>query len=91
MDKPIKPFHHALGIRKEICIGCSRCLRVCPTEALRVKDGKASLHPEWCIDCGECFNVCPVKAVVVEDDDIAQIFNYKHRILLVPSVFFCTV
>ncbi|MDD4920342.1 MAG: [Fe-Fe] hydrogenase large subunit C-terminal domain-containing protein [Bacteroidales bacterium] len=88
MDQQIKPFHHALRIRKEICIGCSRCIRVCPTEALRVKDGKATLHPEWCIDCGECFNVCPVRAVVVEDDDIAQIFNYKHKILLVPSVFF---
>ncbi len=88
MDQKMKPFHHALRIRKEICIGCSRCIRVCPTEALRVKDGKATLHPEWCIDCGECFNVCPVRAVVVEDDDIAQIFNYKHRILLVPSIFF---
>lgn len=88
MDQEINPFHHALRIRKEVCIGCSRCMRVCPTEALRVIDGKATLHPEWCVDCGECFNVCPVKAIVVEDDDIAKIFRYKHRILLVPSVFF---
>ncbi|HHV02769.1 MAG: [Fe-Fe] hydrogenase large subunit C-terminal domain-containing protein [Bacteroidales bacterium] len=88
MDQQMNPFHHALRIRKEICIGCSRCMRVCPTEALRVIDGKATLHPEWCIDCGECFNVCPVRAIVVEDDDIAKIFRYKHRILLIPSVFF---
>ncbi|HOZ20083.1 MAG TPA: 4Fe-4S binding protein, partial [Bacteroidales bacterium] len=88
MDQQMKPFHHALSIRREVCTGCSRCIRVCPTEALRVKDGKATLHPEWCIDCGECFNVCPVRAIVVEDDDIAQIFSYKHRILLVPSIFF---
>ncbi len=39
-------------------------------------------------DCGECFNVYPVKAIVVEDDDISQIFSYKHRILLVPAIFF---
>ncbi|MDD3522348.1 MAG: [Fe-Fe] hydrogenase large subunit C-terminal domain-containing protein [Bacteroidales bacterium] len=88
MDQQMKPFHHALSIRRDVCTGCSRCIRVCPTEALRVKDGKATLHPEWCIDCGECFNVCPVRAIVVEDDDIAQIFSYKHRILLVPSIFF---
>ncbi len=87
-DLHTKPFHHALRIRQEVCIGCSRCMRVCPTEALRVINGKATLHPEWCIDCGECFNVCPVKAIVVEDDDISQIFSYKHRILLVPSIFF---
>ena len=51
-------------------------------------DGKATLHPEWCIDCGECYKVCPVRAITVEDDDIAQIFKFKHRILLVPSIFF---
>ncbi len=83
-----QPFHHALRIRQEVCIGCSRCMRVCPTEALRVIGGKATLHPGWCVDCGECYNVCPVRAVVVEDDDIAQIFDYRHRILLIPAVFF---
>ena len=88
MDQKRKPFHHALRIHKEICTGCSRCMRVCPTEALRVIDGKATLHPEWCIDCGECFKVCPVRAITVEDDDIAKIFQFKHRILLVPSIFF---
>ena len=88
MDQQKKPFHHALRINKELCIGCSRCMRVCPTEALRVIDGKATLHPEWCIDCGECFKVCPVKAILVEDDDIARIFQFKHRLLLIPSIFF---
>jgi iron only hydrogenase large subunit-like protein len=63
-------------------------MRVCPTEALRVTGGKATLHPGLCVDCGECFNVCPSRAVVVEDDDITQIFNYKHRILLIPAIFF---
>lgn len=80
--------HHALRIHHEACIGCSRCMRVCPTEALRVIGGKATLHPGWCVDCGECFNVCPQRAVYVEDDDIAQIFKYKHRVLLIPAVFF---
>ena len=36
-------FHHALRILKDVCIGCSHCMRVCPTEALRVIDGKAEL------------------------------------------------
>lgn len=88
MDKQPHMFHHALRIRQEACIGCSRCMRVCPTEALRVTGGKATLHPGLCVDCGECFNVCPSRAIVVEDDDITQIFNYKHRILLIPAIFF---
>lgn len=88
MEPAPQSFHHALKIKQEACIGCSRCMRVCPTEALRVINGKAVVHPAWCIDCGECYHVCPSHAVVVEDDDITQIFNYKHRILLIPAVFF---
>ncbi len=63
-------------------------MKVCPTEALRVSGGKAHIHVEWCIDCGECYRVCPTRAIRVMDDDFKQIFDYKHRVLLVPSVFF---
>ena len=35
-------FHKALEIQRELCIGCSHCIKVCPTEALRVSGGKAS-------------------------------------------------
>ena len=34
-------FHKALEIQRELCIGCSHCIKVCPTEALRVSGGKA--------------------------------------------------
>ncbi|MDR0729947.1 MAG: 4Fe-4S binding protein [Prevotellaceae bacterium] len=80
-------FHHALKIRHDVCTGCSHCMKVCPTEALRVHGGKALLYPVWCIDCGECHRACPTRAIVVEDDDFKDIFRYRHRILLIPSVF----
>lgn len=83
-----KREHTALKIRTDVCIGCSHCIKVCPTEALRVTEGKASLHAEWCIDCGECFRVCPTRAIEVVDDDFQEIFKYRHRVLLVPGVFF---
>lgn len=83
-----KDFHHALTILSDVCIGCSHCMRVCPTEALRVKNGKAILYENKCIDCGECFKVCPVRAIIIEQDDLKQIFDYKHRVALIPSVFF---
>lgn len=61
-------------------------MRVCPTEALRVKDGKAILYEDRCVDCGECFRVCPVNAIIIEQDDFSKIFGYKHRVALVPAV-----
>lgn len=79
-------FHHALKIVDEACIGCSLCMRVCPTEALRIHDGKAHLIEDRCVDCGECFRHCPVNAIIIEQDDISHIFDYKHRVALVPAV-----
>jgi len=79
-------FHHALTIREEVCYGCTHCIKVCPTEALRVKGGKAKLIANKCIDCGNCMNVCPVNAIIVEQDDFSNIFKYKARVALVPSV-----
>lgn len=79
-------FHHALKIRTDVCIGCAHCMRACPTEALRVRDGKAQLQSNRCIDCGECFKVCPTGAIIVEQDDFQNIFNFKHRVVVVPSV-----
>ncbi len=81
-------FHHALKIQKEICIGCAHCMNVCPTGALRVKNGKAELYNERCVDCGECYRVCPVSAITVEQDDFNRIFQYKHRVALVPEILF---
>ncbi len=81
-----KVFHHALTIHQDVCIGCSHCMRVCPTEALRVKNGKAELYENKCIDCGECFRVCPTNAIIIEQDDFSKIYNYNYRVALVPSI-----
>ncbi|NTW43227.1 MAG: 4Fe-4S binding protein [Anaerolineaceae bacterium] len=79
-------FHHALNIREDICNGCSLCIRVCPTEALRIRNGKAHLIEDRCVDCGECFRKCPVHAIIIEQDDFSRIYDYKHRVALVPAV-----
>ncbi|MDA3779700.1 MAG: 4Fe-4S binding protein [Bacteroidales bacterium] len=81
-------FHHALKIQKDVCVGCSRCMNVCPTEAIRIRNGKAELFEHKCIDCGECFKACPVNAIIIEQDDFKKIFEYKHRVALLPSVLF---
>lgn len=79
-------FHHALKFRKDICIGCSHCMMVCPTEAIRIKNGKALLSDNRCVDCGQCYRACPVGAIIVEQDDFNRIFEFKNRVALVPTV-----
>ena len=80
-------FHHALKVVDELCIGCTHCMTACPTQAIRVRNGKAIISEERCVDCGNCCKACPVSAILIEQDDFQEIFNYPVRIALVPSVF----
>lgn len=80
-------FHHALKFREDICIGCSHCMGICPTEAIRVIQGKARLIENRCVDCGECYRVCPVGAIAVIQDDFENIYQYASRVALIPAIF----
>lgn len=84
----MKSFFHAIKIDYDKCIGCAHCMKACPTEAIRIINGKAHLHPDRCVDCGECFRVCPVDAYSVVHDDMDNMLGFKCRVALVPSVFF---
>ncbi len=79
---------HSLKVNPELCIGCMHCMKTCPTEAIRIRSGKANILEDRCVDCGECFRVCPVNAIYIEQDPFKQIFDYKYRIALVPAVLF---
>ena len=79
-------FHHALTVDKELCTGCTHCMTVCPTKAIRVRNGLAIIHANRCVDCGECYKACPVSAIKVEQDDLEMIFSYPVRVILIPSV-----
>lgn len=80
-------FFHALEIDEGKCVGCSRCMRVCPTEAIRIRNGKAHILENRCMDCGKCHEVCVSKAIYVKQDDFEEIYKYEHSVALVPAVF----
>ncbi len=80
-------FFHALQVNESQCTGCSRCMKICPTEAIRIREGIAQISESRCIDCGKCFKVCPTKAVYIKQDDFESIFNFPCRVALIPAVF----
>ncbi len=61
-------------------------MSVCPTQAIRVRKGKAIISVNRCVDCGECYKACPVSAITVEQDDLEMIFRFPVRVILIPSV-----
>lgn len=45
------------------CIGCKKCLEVCPQGCIDFTNGYARIIQSSCLHCGNCFTICPVKAV----------------------------
>lgn len=81
-------YFHSVILEDERCIGCTYCLKVCPTEAIRIKDGKASIIGERCIDCGECIRICPNHAKNVIADNLDIIKKFKFTIALTLPVLY---
>lgn len=71
----------------ERCIGCIHCVRECPTEAIRVRNGKAVVDPERCVECGMCVKVCPRHAVKPVVDTLDAMDKYDYRIVIPSTAF----
>lgn len=53
-------------VKEEICIGCTRCYKVCPTDA--IMGAAKNIHvvfKEACTACGKCVDVCPTEALTM--------------------------
>ncbi len=81
-------YFHSVTLNKEKCKGCTNCIKYCPTEAIRVRNGKAVIIKERCIDCGECIRVCPYRAKKAVTDSLDCITGFRYKIALpAPSLY----
>ena len=79
---------HSVRLDKEKCKGCTNCLKRCPTEAIRVREGRARIIDERCIDCGECIRVCGYHAKYAQTDPLSCIEPFRYKIALpAPSLY----
>jgi iron only hydrogenase large subunit-like protein len=77
-------YFHSIRIDTEKCDGRMKCMRVCPTQAIRIRNRKAVIIEEKCIDCGECITVCPRDAIVPLTDPIGELSKFRHTVAM-PS------
>ncbi len=84
----MREFIHSVSLDVEKCKGCTNCLKHCPTEAIRIRNGHAVINSEHCIDCGECIRKCPYKAKKAMYDKLADIGDFKWKIALpAPALY----
>ena len=80
-------LYHSVRLNEASCKGCTTCMRYCPTQAMRVQNGKAKIIREKCIDCGECLRRCPYRAKKVAIDGFERLGLFKHNVALVAPAF----
>ena len=81
-------YKHSVTLDLSRCKGCTNCIKRCPTEAIRVRDGHAVIKKDMCIDCGECIRVCPYQAKKATYDKFDDFAHYKYKIALpAPALY----
>jgi formate hydrogenlyase subunit 6/NADH:ubiquinone oxidoreductase subunit I len=80
------------NIIDENCVGCSKCMEVCPVEAIsmvskntsNIKDKIALLDEDNCIGCGVCARVCKVDAIKMNprEKKVFTPVDMAHRVVM---------
>ena len=81
-------YKHSVTLELSKCKGCTNCIKRCPTEAIRVRDGHAIIKEDKCIDCGECIRLCPYQAKKAIYDKLEDFSGYKYKIALPAPAFY---
>lgn len=79
---------HSVLLKEDLCEGCTNCVIKCPTKAIRVHQGKATIKEELCIDCGECIRTCAYHAKYSRTDTLLDLNKYDNPVALVPPSFY---
>ncbi|MBL8510967.1 MAG: RnfABCDGE type electron transport complex subunit B [Betaproteobacteria bacterium] len=80
LGKPVIPLdptcgqhlpHRVAVIDAQNCIGCAKCLKVCPTDAIiGANKYLHSVMPQFCTGCGLCIPPCPVDCIDMVADPL---------------------
>ena len=68
----MKGFRYLEGVatleyNRERCVGCGRCVDVCPHQGFEMEQKKAVLlDKDACMECGACALNCPATAISVD-------------------------
>jgi len=56
-----------LSLDPAACVGCGRCVEVCPHQVFAVTERKARIvDKDACMECGACAKNCPPAAIDVD-------------------------
>lgn len=63
----------AIQVLKDKCIGCTKCIKACPYEAISMDEKLAVIDLDKCTLCGSCVETCPVEAIELAHSHEAKV------------------
>lgn len=93
MLHPVQTTSFIPKIDEDKCIGCGKCVKTCPIEAIEWvsnddeknnKPKKVKINEEICLGCGICVKACSNKSITLErrKEQVITPVNSVHRIVL---------
>lgn len=93
MMQPVHTTNFIPQVQEQTCIGCGKCVNVCPVEAMTLvsandphqpKKKKAKLEVELCLGCGVCARVCDEAGIRLESrpERVITPLNHVHRVIV---------
>lgn len=77
-----EPIKHSIYFEPSKCNGDMACLKICPVEAIRIRDGKARMLEDKCIDCGECVKACKLGAIVPLTNTFKDFSRFEYTVAI---------
>ncbi len=76
-----------IEVIQEKCIGCSKCIPVCPYQAITLFNKIAVIDLNACTLCGACVPECPVDAIIIEkkQEKAANFADYSGVMIFVEQ------
>jgi len=68
------------------CRDCRACLTACPTQAMRVREGRPAVLEHLCVECTGCIGACATEALGIREE-ITSLGDLEHKeemLLAVP-------
>lgn len=67
-EKKLVAMGKAAEVRRDRCVSCLTCVRVCPWEIPKIdQSGFATIDVEECRACGICVAECPAQAITLNE------------------------
>jgi len=73
------------NVKEELCIGCTKCFKVCPTDAIIGAPTQIhSVIKEVCTGCKACIDVCPTECLIMQPKEETLKTWHWHKPIAEP-------